>query len=96
MATAKKTSAKKTTAKKAPVKKAAVTKKAATKKHAPVRSFRVAADNPSFTTFKISRQTIYWVILVAFIIFMQLWILKLQIEVSNIIEAEISSIESDS
>jgi hypothetical protein len=39
------------------------------------------ADNKSFFTFKITKQTVYWTILVAFIIFMQLWILKVQLDV---------------
>lgn len=105
MATAKKTTAKKTSpakkapAKKAPVKKVAPAKKASTKTKAAttpkVRSFRVSPNTPSFGTFKITRQTVYWVIIVSVIIFMQLWILSLQIETSNYIEAQLAALEAN-
>lgn len=95
MATAKKTTAKKTTAtsKKAPVSKP-VAKKASAAKNVQSRSFKLSANQPSFTTFAITRQTIYWVILVSIIIFFQLWILNLQLEVSELIEMQRISIES--
>ena len=101
MATAKKTTTKKapvtkkaSVAKKTPVKRAAVTKKASTSTAAPkMRSFRVAPNNPAFGTFKITRQTVYWIIIVSVIIFMQLWILSMQIDTSMYIENELSTIE---
>lgn len=96
--------AKKTVTKKAPVKKAASSKTAVKKvvaakaparkttkkaaKATPVRSFRVVENPVPFKTFKITKQTIYWIILVAFIVFAQLWILKLQIEVATLLEAQ--------
>ncbi len=100
---AKKPVAKKAVAKKAPVKKAAakttvrktsasrpVTKKSTTSK---VRSFRVdRGPQPAFTSFSITRQTVYWIILVAFIIFVQLWILKLQVEVVTLLDAQQASL----
>jgi uncharacterized integral membrane protein len=90
MATAKKTTAKKTsTSKKAPVKKASV------KTTPKIRSFHVSPDIPSFGTFKITRQTVYWVIIVSVIIFMQLWILALQIQTSMQIESELSSLQTN-
>jgi hypothetical protein len=58
-----------------------------------VRSFRISPNDPGFRTFKITRQTVYWVIIVSFIIFMQLWILSLQLETSNYIEQQIVSSE---
>jgi hypothetical protein len=102
MATAKKPAPKKTTAKKpaakaapvakkAPVKKAPVKKTAAkksTKASSKYKSFKVAANQSSFSTFKVTRQTIYWVILIGFIIFAQLWILKLQIDVAGLLDAQ--------
>lgn len=100
MATAKKTTAKKavpakkttvtkkSVATKAPAKKSSVTRKSTAKKTSGVKSFRVSANEPSFRTFKITRQTVYWLVLIAFIIFMQLWILKLQIEVSTYLQAQ--------
>jgi len=94
--TAAKTSAAKTTkkpvvvAKAAPAKRKAPTKKktAASKNTNNVRSFRVSGQPESFTTFKITRQTVYWIILVAFIIFAQLWILQLQVEVASLLEQQ--------
>jgi len=102
MATAKKTASKKTTSrttktkaapvKKAPVKKASVKKKTTSKrasaKATEMRSFHISRDTSNFKSFQITRQTVYWIILLAFIIFVQLWILKLQIEVTTLIEAQ--------
>jgi uncharacterized integral membrane protein len=105
MATAKKTSAKRTSAvKKTPAKQApakqtnvkrVTTKKASVKSDPKMHSFRVSPDFPAFRTFKITRQTVYWVIIVSFIIFMQLWILALQMETSAYIEAQISSLQEE-
>ena len=94
MATVKKTTAKKTTSKKAPAKKVSTHKKSAAAT-AQMRSFRVSPDIPSFGTFKITRQTVYWVIIVSFIIFMQLWILALQMQTSAFIENQLSTLESN-
>jgi len=101
---AKKTPAKKASvatkapiAKKAPVtvKKTTVTKKSVAT--APkMKSFRVATNEPAFTSFKITRQTVYWTLLIAFIIFMQLWILSLQVETSSYIESQRASLNADS
>jgi hypothetical protein len=97
--TTKSTAAKKTTtvAKKAPVKKTTATKKTVKKASAKapqMRSFRVANDQQQFTSFRITRQTVYWIILVAFIIFVQLWILKLQIEVVTLIDAQQAQLQN--
>jgi hypothetical protein len=96
------------TAKKAPVPKKPVSKKTTTSKKAVVskkgtkevivpkmRSFRVSPNNPGFRTFKVTRQTAYWVIILSFIIFMQLWILSLQLETSNYIEQESATAQED-
>lgn len=85
--------AKKVVSKKAPIKKTSA-KKTTAKQSASMKSFRVAHNQPAFTTFKITRQTVYWTILICFIIFVQLWILKLQIEVSTYLETQLSSLES--
>jgi len=87
----KKTTAKTSVNKKAPVKataKKTPSKSKATAKQAELRSFRIAKDTQPFTSFQITRQTIYWIILVSFIIFVQLWILKLQIEVAMLLDAQ--------
>lgn len=102
MATTKKTPVKKTThkgksAKATPVKKKSVkatstAKKTASRKSVAkqpeMRSFHIAKDQPPFTTFQITRQTVYWVILVAFIVFAQLWIISLQVEVASLLDAQ--------
>jgi len=97
MATAKKTTVKKTSvAKKAPVKRTTTAQKASAKAATDkMRSFHVAPDSPSFSTFKITRQTVYWVIIVSFIIFMQLWILALQMETSTYIENQLAALNED-
>ena len=91
------TNTKKSPTKKAPVKKApakrTATKKTTSKsskisKQPEIRSFRLAREDRAFTSFQITRQTVYWIILVSFIIFVQLWILKLQIEVATLLDAQ--------
>ncbi len=87
------------TAKKAPVKKVTASKKTTSKKESTinavkVRSFRVSPNSPAFKTFKLSRQTLYWVIIVSVIVFLQLWILALQAETIHYIEAEETAVHS--
>ena len=87
---AKKTVAAKTPARKAPVRKTSAAAKTTKAKKAPaVRSFRVANEKAGFTSFKITRQTVYWVILIAVIIFAQLWILKVQYEVLDLLDQQL-------
>lgn len=74
--------------KKAPAKKAApkktasktVRKSTAAKKPTTMKSFRLAPDVKPFVTIGLTRQTIYWTILLLFVIAMQLWILKIQMD----------------
>lgn len=87
MATAKKPATKKKPAAKAAPKAKSTSKKAPVKKTAELRSFRVSPDEKPFYSFKITKQTIYWIILVAVIVITQLWILKLQLDVVNITDA---------
>lgn len=54
------------------------------KKPAPMRSFKLSPDTPGFTTFRVTRQTVYWTILLIFIIIMQLWILKIQLDIATL------------
>lgn len=70
---------------KKPVKKATTPRKKTTKKSAAAEpsylikdSFRIAKDQRPFLSFKITIQTVYWTLLVAVIIFLQLWILQAQ------------------
>jgi hypothetical protein len=106
-----KSTVKKPVAKKAPVKSAAkvkavtakpAPKKAAVKKSASSkatptkhRSFRVEPSKHDFKTFKITRQTVYWVVIVLALVFAQLWILNLHVEVASLIEAQQKSIQTD-
>jgi hypothetical protein len=99
--TSKSAATKSVSAKKAPVNKAVKStapKKSTSKTKASqvqkMKSFRIAPNEPNFVSFKITRQTVYWVILVAYIVVMQLWILSLQIQTSNYIEAELDSISA--
>jgi len=63
------------------------TSKASTKKtSSAMRSFRVEPETIPFNTFRITRQTVYWVVLLLVIIATQLWILKLQMEIANLTE----------
>lgn len=63
------------------------TKKRVTKKNAAMQSFKVTRDEPPFKTFKVTKQTVYWSILLLVIIVTQLWILKLQMDVVALTDA---------
>jgi hypothetical protein len=73
------------TSKKAPAKKRTVVKhKTVSKsKAAQVKSFHVAPNQPNFMTVQLTRQTVYWSILLIFIIIMQLLILNAQFSAIN-------------
>ncbi len=49
-----------------------------------MRSFRLSKSPTRFTSFSITRQTIYWLILGVVILGFGLWILKIQIEIINL------------
>jgi len=68
-------------------------KKSSAKAPAQMRSFRVAKDPVPFLNFKITLQTIYWTILVLFIIVVQLWIIKTQLDIVTLTET--SRIETE-
>lgn len=105
MATAKKTTTKKPAAKKPAVKRAPVKKttavaatrkpaarKATAKKQvAAARSFRPARETQSFTGFRVTKQTFYWIVLVSFIVFMQIWMLRIQMDVAQLVEQQATS-----
>ena len=93
--------AKKTPAKK-PVKKTAAKsvkkvvksaprKRASVKSAAEMKSFRLYKEPKSFVTFKVTRQTLYWIVLLAVIIFTQLWILKVQMDIADSTAALLAS-----
>ncbi len=87
MAITKKLGTKKTIGKvKSPVKKS-VTKKSYLKKIRPMRSFKISPADQPFLTISVTKQTIYWSILLGFIMAMQLWILKVQLEIVEITDS---------
>lgn len=49
-------------------------------------SFRLNKDI-NFMSFRVTKQTIYWSILIIFILIMQLWILNTQLDVLQIVES---------
>ena len=74
----------KTVAAKRPVAKKAVAKKTTAKARAPMQSFRVYKEAPAFTTFRISRQSVYWAILLTVVVISQLWLLKIQMDIADL------------
>ena len=100
MATAKKPTTKKTAAKKPAVAQKTTVKKQSvakpivkktagvkTKKQSKLESFHVGKERYPFMTFKITDQTIYWSILLVYIMLLVLWISHIQLETLQIIES---------
>lgn len=53
-------------------------------KSAETASFKIVKDDVPFTSTRFTKQTFFWIILLAFIVVMQLWIIKLQTDVGNL------------
>jgi hypothetical protein len=88
MATAKKPAPKKATPARKPAAKKPVAKKTTkAAKVVPMRSFKIAPDEPSFFTLRITKQTVYWSILLIFILITQLWILNAQLDVIQALDS---------
>lgn len=86
-ATAKKTAAKptvhKAVAKKAPIH--TVTKKtAATKARGKFLSLTIVPDDQPFLTFRVTRQSLYWLIFSATILALGLWVLNLNMQIISL------------
>lgn len=80
--------------KKPAVKKAAPKKVAVRKKSAKLESFKITQSELPFLTFKITQQTFYWTILLIFVLIVQVWVLNLQLDVTdllNSVEQQISN-----
>lgn len=105
MAASKKTTTKKTAVAKKPVAKNSVTKKAVPKKtttkktattkasqNAPMRSFKRSTPETSFFTFKLTQQTLYWLILSVIVLILGVWVIRLETEIQGIYD----SIEANS
>ena len=94
MATTKKTNAKKTIGKvKSSVKKTSA-KKTRVIKEEPMRSFHISRNDRPFLTTHVTKQTVYWSILLIFILLMQLWILNIQLDVIQITDSITSQTQS--
>ena len=85
---AKKSVSAKTPAKKTTSKKVHSKSSASSSKNAPMRSFHLEKERHDFKSMRITRQTFYWLIIVCCLIFAQLWIIQLQVEVSALIDAQ--------
>ncbi|XMB33576.1 hypothetical protein QQ965_02390 [Candidatus Saccharibacteria bacterium oral taxon 955] len=94
MATTKKTT-KKAATKRTPAKKAAPkrapAKKSTTKvtrvsrpKKAAVRSLHPAKSDEQFMTFKITRQTVYWLVLTGIVLLLGLWVIDISNKIQHI------------
>ncbi|NCU37508.1 hypothetical protein EOL96_00370 [Candidatus Saccharibacteria bacterium] len=84
MATSKK-SAKKTVTKKAPAKSAKKTTVKRVSKPAPaMRSFAVSAPDEPFFTFRITHQTLYWLILSLMVLALGAWVMVISARVQQI------------
>jgi len=75
MATAKKTKAK--------------AKKTVTHKSHPkaLKSFKVVKDTRPFVSFRVTDQTVYWSILLIMILVLALWVLQIQINITDTINS---------
>ena len=71
MATAKKKTARKAASKKS--------------KNTSLKSFKLGQEPAPFITFRITEQTVYWSMMLILILILALWILQLQIDVSDIL-----------
>lgn len=52
-----------------------------------MQSFKVYRETPPFLSFHITRQTIYWTVLLLIIVAIQLYILKVQLEIAALTDA---------
>lgn len=80
-----KAAAKRPTVKRAPAKsRSATSVKRVSTAPAPVRSFRPAKLDEPFFTFRITHQTVYWLILAVIVVSLAAWVLSISIKVQNI------------
>jgi hypothetical protein len=81
----KKTTAKTATVKKAPSKPTTRTKvKRVTASAAPVQSFKRASVQEPFFTFRITHQTLYWLILAVIVLALGIWVININDKVQQI------------
>lgn len=94
MATTKETTIKKkpaakkaTTTKKVSASKRPTHKAARSKRQGTFQSFQVSGDNSPFLTYRITRQTLYWLILAVVVFFLGAWVLRLEVEIQGIYDS---------
>ena len=77
-----------TTAKKVTTRKKSVKKSSPKKvKNVSLKSFKISPETAPFISFRITDQTVYWSILLILILGLALWILKIQVDISNILDS---------
>ena len=69
----------------ATAKKKKAVKRSAPKKAAKLESFKLSKETAPFISFRVTEQTVYWSILLILILVLALWILQLQIDVTDIL-----------
>ena len=80
-----KAAAKKPAVRRAPAKsRSATSVKRVSTAPASVRSFRPAKPDEPFFTFRITHQTVYWLILAVIVVSLAAWVLSISIKVQNI------------
>ena len=50
-------------------------------------TFKISREKSPFFTFKFTEQTVYWIILLALIFALSLWVLKIQLDTTEIINS---------
>lgn len=73
------------TVKKAPAKKKTTTRATSTKKAQPqYRSLHVSSPDRPFLSFNVTRQTFYWLIILALVLGLGGWVISLQIKINDL------------
>lgn len=70
-------------------------KKQTTVKEPKMKSFAVVKKDLPFFTLRVTKQTVYWSILLIFVLLMQLWILNAQLDVIDTLDSINASIGSE-
>jgi hypothetical protein len=74
---------KKTTSKKAPTKKKSTVKRASakTRSTAVLGPIRIQPETQEFMTFRLTKETVYWLVLGAVVILFTIWLMRLQMDI---------------
>lgn len=73
--------------KKKPAAKRVVAKKTTSRKpkEPKYETFKVASSDMPFMSFRVTQQTFYWTLLLIVVLLVQVWVLSMQIDVTNLI-----------